>query len=69
MVSFLLQNLDNTFVNHVEIPESHKTFKFGDERKVIAISKVEMPAQIGNKYFIKSKIVKENIPILLSKLL
>ena len=43
-----------------------KHFKFGDGH--IAISQSRIPTQIGNnKCFIKMEIVKENIPLLLSK--
>ena len=63
-----MKNLDDTSLNQVEISESHKVFKFGDGRKVIATSKAKLPAQIGNtKCFIKAEIVQEKIPLLLSK--
>ena len=63
-----MKNLDDTSLNQVEISESNKIFKFGDGRKVIATSKAKLPARIGNnKCFINAEIVKEKIPLLLSK--
>ena len=51
-----------------KVSESHKVFKFGDGRKVIATSKAKLPAQIRNtKCFIKAEIVQEKILLLLSK--
>ena len=62
-----MKNLDDTSLDQVEISESHKVFKFGDGRKVIATSKAKLPAQIGNtKCFINAEIVQEKIPLLLS---
>ena len=50
-----MKNLDDTSLNQVEILENHKVFKFGDDHKVIAISKAKLPAQIGNtKFFTKT---------------
>ena len=50
-----MKNLDDTSLNQVEILQNHKVFKFGDDHKVIAISKAKLPAQIGNtKFFIKT---------------
>ena len=63
-----LKNLDDTSLDQEEIFESHKVFKFGDGRKVIATSKAKLPFQIGNtKCFINAEIVQEKIPLLLSK--
>ena len=62
------QNLDETSFNQVEISESHDVFEFSDVLKVIATSKAESLAQIGNiKYFIQAEIVQEKVPLLLSK--
>ena len=36
-----MKNLDDTSRNQVEISESHKVFKFGDGRKVIATLKAK----------------------------
>ena len=64
-----MKNLGDTSLNQVEISESNKIFKFGDGRKVIATSKAKLPARIGNtKCFINAEIVKEKIPLLLSKM-
>ena len=65
-----MKNLDDTSLNQAEIFESHKVFKFGVGRKVIATSKAKLPSQIGNtKSFIKAETVQEKIPLLLSKTL
>ena len=63
-----LKNLDDTLTNQVEVNPRCRIFKFGDHRKVIAISSVKIPAQIGEKNcFIVTEIVKEKIHLLLSK--
>ena len=36
-----MKNLDDASLNQVEISESHKVFKCGDSRKVIATSKAK----------------------------
>ena len=60
--------LSDTPLNEVEIFDSHTPFKFGDGRKVYAEGRARIPAQIGNKQcMIDVEIVKENIPLLLSK--
>ena len=56
-----MKNLDDTSLNHVEITKSHKVFKFGDTHKVIATSKAKLPC------FTRAEIVKQKIPLLLSK--
>ena len=59
-----MKNLDDTSRNQVEISESHKVFKFGDGRKVIATLKAKWPVQIGNtKCFIKAENIQEKIPL------
>ena len=62
------KNLDDTLINQVEVYPSKRIFKFGDGHKVTAISSVKIPAQIGEtNCFIITEIVKEKIPLLLSK--
>ena len=58
-----MKSFDDTLLNQVEISESHKVFKFGDGRKVIATSKAKLPAEIGNtKSFTKAETIQEKIP-------
>ena len=49
-----LKNLDDALTNQVEVNPRSRIFKFGDRRKVIAISSVKIPAQIGEKKLLKS---------------
>ena len=61
------RKLDNDLLNETEIYPS-KTFKFGDSRKVFPFQKVVIPVQIANHSCkISCEIVKDNIPLLLSK--
>ena len=63
-----IKNLDDTLINQVEVYPSKRVFEFGDGHKVTAISSVKIPAQIGEtNCFIITEIVKEKIPLLLSK--
>ena len=58
-----MKSFDDTLLNQVGISESHKVFKFGDGRKVIATSKAKLPAEIGNtKCFTKAETIQEKIP-------
>ena len=63
-----LKNLDDSITNQVEANPSSRILKFGDGHKVTAISSIKIPAQTGGKNcFIITEIVKEKIPLLLSK--
>ena len=60
--------LSDTPQNEVKIFDSHTPFKFDDGRKVYAAIRARILAQIGDKQcMIDVEIVKENIPLLLSK--
>ena len=61
-------NLPNNFVAQNESFPSETVFKFGNGRKVKSKESVIFPVVIANKKCkIKAEIVKENIPLLLSK--
>ena len=61
-------NLPNDYVAQTEVFPSETVFKFGEGRKVKSKESVIFPVVIADKkYKIKAKIVKANIPLLLSK--
>ena len=63
-----LKNLDDSLTNQVEANPSSRILKFGDGHKVTAISSIKIPAQTGGENcFIITEIVKEKIPLLLSR--
>ena len=63
-----VDSLDEEQRKKVEIIESNASFKIGDGRQVKSQKRARIPAQIGDKScLIEMKIVKENIPLLLSK--
>ena len=63
-----VDSLDEEQRKKVEIIESNTSFKFGDGRQVKSQKRARIPAQIGDKScLIEMEIVKENIPLLLSK--
>ena len=60
-------NLTDDSIN-IEIYQSNTKFKFGDGRQVTATKRVIFPIVIAGKHCrIEAEIVKENIPLLLSK--
>ena len=60
--------LDESLLNLVEIFPTTTKFKFGDGKKADAIVKVIIPVKIADKSCkISCELVKENIPLLLSK--
>ena len=62
------KKLDNDLLNEIEIYPSETSFKFEDGRKVFPFQKVVIPVQIANHSCkILCEIVKDNIPLLLSK--
>ena len=62
------KKLDNDLLNEIEIYPSETSFKFEDGRKVFPFQKVVIPVQIANHSCKTScEIVKDNIPLLLSK--
>ena len=62
------EKLDNDLLNEIEIYPSKTSCKFGDGRKVFSFQKVVIPVQIANHSCkISCEIVKDNIPLLLSK--
>ena len=63
-----VDSLDKEQRKKVEIIESNASFKFGDSRQMKSQKRARIPAQIGDKScLIEMEIVKENIPLLLSK--
>ena len=63
-----IDSLDEEQRKKVKIFESNTSFKFGDGRQVKSQKRARIPAQIENKScLIEMEIVKENIPLLLSK--
>ena len=63
-----VDSLDEERRKKVEIIESNISFKFGDGRQVKSQKRARIPVQIGYKScLIEMEIVKENIPLLLSK--
>ena len=63
-----VDSLDEEQRKKVKIIESNTSFKFGDGRQVKSQKRARIPAQIGDKScLIEMEIVKENIPLLLSK--
>ena len=52
----------------LQISKSSTSFKFGDGQKVRSFKKVKIPASIGSvNCYIDVEIIKEKIPLLLSK--
>ena len=63
-----ITNLPNNYVAQIESFPSEIVFKFGDGRKVKSMESVIFPVVIADKKCkIKAEIVKEIIPLLLSK--
>ena len=61
-------NLTDDSIKNIEIYQSNTKFKFGDGRQVTATKRVIFPIVIAGKHCrIEAEIVKENIPLLLSK--
>ena len=68
MLSNFKNNLPNNCAAQTESFPSETVFKFGDGRKVNSKESVIFPVVIADKKCkIKAEIVKENIPLLLSK--
>ena len=65
--NFML-NLTTRSKNEIKCYPSSTKFKFGDGRQVTAIKRIIFPVVIAGKHCkINAEIVKENIPLLLSK--
>ena len=63
-----VDSLDEEQRKKVEFIESNTSFKFGNGRQVKSQKRARILAQIGDKScLIEMEIVKENIPLLLSK--
>ena len=61
-------NLTDDSIKNTEIYQSNTKFKFGDGQQVTATKRVIFPIVIAGKHCrIEAEIVKENIPLLLSK--
>ena len=63
-----IDSLDEEQRKKVKIIESSTSFKFGGSRQVKSQKCARIPAQIGDKScLIEMEVVKDNIPLLLSK--
>ena len=63
-----LETLDKVSRDAIVTKPSDNSFKFGDGRRVTSTGCVDLPAKIGNcDVTIKTDIVNEDIPLLLSK--
>ena len=63
-----INNLSKSDTEKLQILKLNTSFKFADGHKVRSFKKVKIPASIGGiKYYIDAEIVKEKIPLLLSK--
>ena len=63
-----IKDLPCELKNQIKSVESNTSFKFGDGHKVFSYKKVTLPADIaGINCFIDIELVKEKIPLLLSK--
>ena len=63
-----LNELNESLMDKVTITQSHVSFRFGDGRKVHSFISARIPIMIANTSCqVQVEIVKENIPLLLSK--